>query len=145
MSSRERWTVYPLLFLAIGLAIRASAVPPERFEAAKVDSLEVTRLVCREIVVEADDGTVLIHMGRVVGKGGGRIEIKDAAGGGSAGVAGLAGSAMNAASGPGGKAVEQVTRAVKFCESARAMIESQSEYIRLADAAAQANIRKAQS
>jgi len=80
MSSRERWTVYPLLFLAIGLAIRAAAVPPERFEAAKVDSLEVTRLVCREIVVEADDGTVLIHMGRVVGKGGGRIEIKDAEG-----------------------------------------------------------------
>ena len=80
MTSRERWTVYPLLFLAIGLAIRAAAVPPERFEAAKVDSLEATRLVCREIVVEADDGTVLIHMGRVVGKGGGRIEIKDADG-----------------------------------------------------------------
>lgn len=77
MNSRERWTVYPLLFLAIGLAIRAAAVPPERFEAAKVDALETTRLVCREIVVESIDGTVLIHMGRVVGNGGGRIEIKD--------------------------------------------------------------------
>jgi hypothetical protein len=77
MTSRERWTVYPLLFLAIGLAIRAAAVPPERFEAAKVDALEARRLVCREIVVEAADGTVLIHMGRVIGNGGGRIEIKD--------------------------------------------------------------------
>jgi hypothetical protein len=77
MTSRERWTVYPLLFLAIGLAIRAAAVPPERFEAAKVGSLETTRLVCREIVVESNDGTVLIHMGRVIGEGGGRIEIKD--------------------------------------------------------------------
>lgn len=77
MTSRERWTVYPLLFLAIGLAIRAAAVPPERFEAAQVDGLKATRLVCREIMVESDDGTVLIHMGRVVGAGGGRIEIKD--------------------------------------------------------------------
>ena len=77
MTSRERWTVYPLLFLAIGLAIRAAVVPPERFEAAQVDGLQATRLVCREIVVESDDGTVLIHMGRVVGVGGGRIEIKD--------------------------------------------------------------------
>ncbi len=29
MTSRERWTVYPLLFLAIGLALRAVAVPPD--------------------------------------------------------------------------------------------------------------------
>ena len=80
MTSRERCTVDPLLFLAIGRAIRAAAVPPERFEAAKVDSLEATRLVCKEIVVESNDGTVLIHMGRVIGAGGGRIEIKDAVG-----------------------------------------------------------------
>lgn len=77
MTSRERWTVYPLLFLAIGLAVRAVAVPEERFAAAQIGDLETTRLTCREIVVEADDGTVLIHMGRVIGAGGGRIEIKD--------------------------------------------------------------------
>jgi hypothetical protein len=77
MSSRERWTVYPLLFLALGLAVRAAAIPPERFDAAKVADLDATRLVCREIVVESNDGTVLIHMGRVIGDGGGRIEIKD--------------------------------------------------------------------
>jgi hypothetical protein len=77
MTSRERWTVYPLLFLAIGLAIRAAVLPPERFDAARIDTLEAVRVSCREIVVEADDGTVLIHMGRVIGDGGGRIEIKD--------------------------------------------------------------------
>lgn len=77
MTSRERWTVYPLLFLAIGLAVRAVAVPEERFATAQVGDLEAARLTCREIVVQAEDGTVLIHMGRVIGGGGGRIEIKD--------------------------------------------------------------------
>jgi len=77
MTSRERWTVYPLLFLALGLAMRAIAVPQGEFGAARVDALESTRLVCKEIVIENDDGTILVHMGRVVGVGGGRIEIKD--------------------------------------------------------------------
>jgi len=77
MSSRERWTVYPLLFLALGLAMRAIAVPHGEFGAARVGDLESTRLVCEEIVIENDDGTILVHMGRVVGGGGGRIEIKD--------------------------------------------------------------------
>ena len=77
MTSRERWTVYPLLFLALGLAVRAIAVPQGEFGAARVDSLESTRLVCKEIVIENDDGTILVHMGRVVKGGGGRIEIKD--------------------------------------------------------------------
>jgi hypothetical protein len=77
MTSRERWTVYPLLFLALGLAVRAIAVPQGEFDAARVDSLESTRLVCKEIVIENDDGTILVHMGRVVKGGGGRIEIKD--------------------------------------------------------------------
>lgn len=77
MTSRERWTVYPLLFLAIGLAVRAVAVPEEKFVAVQVGDLEASRLTCREIVVQAEDGTVLIHMGRVIGGGGGRIEIKD--------------------------------------------------------------------
>jgi hypothetical protein len=77
MTSRERWTVYPLLFLALGLAMRAIVVPLGEFDAARVGSLESTRLVCKEIVIENDDGTILVHMGRVVKGGGGRIEIKD--------------------------------------------------------------------
>jgi hypothetical protein len=74
MTSRERWTVYPLLFLAIGLALRAVTVPPEKL---MVDELEAGRIVCGEIVIASDDGTKLVHLGRVKGAGGGRIEISD--------------------------------------------------------------------
>ena len=77
MTSRERWTVYPLLFLAIGLAMR----PGEESELEiQTEVLSSSIVRCREILVESDDGTVLLHMGRVVG-GGGRIEVKDASGG----------------------------------------------------------------
>ena len=71
MNSRERWTVYPLLFLALGLAVRSAAIPPDTFVTARIEGLDATRLVCREIVVQADDGTILVHIGRVVGGGGG--------------------------------------------------------------------------
>lgn len=77
MTTRERWTVYPLLFLAIGLAMRAVLVPPAEFDTG--------RIRCREIMVIDEEGTVLVHLGRVsAGKvdeegvaagGGGRIEI----------------------------------------------------------------------
>ena len=77
MTSRERWTVYPLLFLAIGLALRAATTPPSD---VVVDSLEAGRVVCGEIVVASDDGTKLVHIGRVKGGGGGRIEISDRTG-----------------------------------------------------------------
>lgn len=77
MTTRERWTVYPLLFLAIGLALRAATIPPADLE---VDALEAGRVVCGEIVVTSDDGTKLVHIGRVKGGGGGRIEISDRAG-----------------------------------------------------------------
>ena len=76
MNSRERWTVYPLLFLALGLAVRAVAIPAESLSAAKVNELEALRLTCREIIIHGDDGTVLVRMGRVEDAGG-RIEIKD--------------------------------------------------------------------
>jgi hypothetical protein len=80
MSSRERWTVYPLLFLAIGLAVRSAALPATRFETLAAQAVDADQILCREIVVTGSDGTVLVHIGRVVGGGGGRIEIKDAAG-----------------------------------------------------------------
>jgi hypothetical protein len=79
MTSRERWTVYPLLFLAIGMAVRAAIVADED-RASRVDGLDTGQIVCRELIVTGTDGTVLVHLGRVVGDGGGRIEIKDAAG-----------------------------------------------------------------
>lgn len=87
MTSRERWTVYPLLFLALGLAVQAIVVPSGEFLAARVDDLACIRLTCEEIVVVGEDGEVLVHLGReAVGEGneatagGGRIEIHDAEG-----------------------------------------------------------------
>ena len=77
MTSRERWTVYPLLFLAIGLAMRPG---DESQLEIQTELLSSSTVRCREILIENDDGTVLLHMGRVVDGGGGRIEVKDAAG-----------------------------------------------------------------
>ena len=75
MSSRERWTVYPLLLLSIGLALRAVLVPPDRLT---VGTVEANRVLCGEIVVSDDAGDVkLVHIGRVKGGGGGRIEVND--------------------------------------------------------------------
>ena len=71
MSDRERWTVYPLLFLAIGLAMRAVLVPP-----AELGEIDAVKLVCREIVVRNATGKVMVHIGRVA-EGGGRLEIND--------------------------------------------------------------------
>jgi hypothetical protein len=76
MTSRERRTVYPLLFLAIGLAIR----PGESEFEINTEVLSSSQVRCREILVESDNGTVLLHMGRVVDGGGGRIEVKDSSG-----------------------------------------------------------------
>ena len=80
MSSRDRWTIYPLLFLALGLAVRAAMLPPARSPALAAVTLDAEQVSCREIVLTGTDGTVLVHIGRVVGGGGGRIEIKDATG-----------------------------------------------------------------
>jgi len=79
MSSRERWTVYPLLFLAIGLAVRAAALVDHPPDTVSVDGLDAGQVSCRELLVTARDGTVLVHVGSVVGGGGG-IVVKDAAG-----------------------------------------------------------------
>ena len=84
MTTRERWTVYPLLFLAIGLAIRAAIIAEGRL-AVRIDELEAHavqagQVSCESLLVTGTDGTPLVHLGRVVGGGGGRIEIKDATG-----------------------------------------------------------------
>jgi hypothetical protein len=36
MSIRERWIVYPLLLLALGVALRDKFIPPTRFSAAEI-------------------------------------------------------------------------------------------------------------
>jgi len=77
MSSRERWTVYPLLFLSLGLAMRAAMLPPTQVPALEAGLLEADKLVCGQIVVSDDEGRILVHIGRVKGGAGGRIEVND--------------------------------------------------------------------
>lgn len=84
MTSRERWTVYPLLFLSLGLAVRAIVVPTGEFLSARVESLECGVLSTQEIVVVGPDREVLVHIGREAEgdtnkatAGGGRIELLD--------------------------------------------------------------------
>lgn len=80
MTTRERWTVYPLLFLAIGLAMRAQSGAPDLEGRIRVEVLDAASVICRELRVESADGPTLVHLGRVKGGGGGRIEIRDARG-----------------------------------------------------------------
>jgi len=79
MTSRERWTVYPLLLLAIGLAVRAVGLARERPDTLVVEAIDTGRVRCRELVITGGDEGVVVHLGRVKG-GGGRIELKTAAG-----------------------------------------------------------------
>jgi hypothetical protein len=58
MSDRERWIVYPLLFLALGVALRNQFLPTRLFGALDVRAAELTaqRIRCNQLVVneEAD-------------------------------------------------------------------------------------------
>jgi hypothetical protein len=78
MSTRERWTVYPLLLLAIGLALRGQLVPQEA--GPRNTTLSADTVVCRELAILGEADTIIVHAGRVTGGGGGRIEIRDATG-----------------------------------------------------------------
>jgi hypothetical protein len=76
MTTRDRWTVYPLLLLAIGLALRAG--PADRRQLG--GPIAGDTVVCKELAIVDDQGTIVVHAGRVISGGGGRIEIRDAAG-----------------------------------------------------------------
>ena len=79
MTSRERWTVYPLLFLALGLAVRAGTIAEGPVGELRCESVDAGVVACRELVVVDAEGTVLVQVGPLEGGGGGII-IKDAAG-----------------------------------------------------------------
>lgn len=83
MTIKERWTVYPLLLLAIGLAVRGDLA---RGPADRGDTVTAHAVICRELAIvgEAEEAggspPIIVHAGRVKGGGGGRIEIRDATG-----------------------------------------------------------------
>ena len=80
MTTRERWTVYPLLLLAIGLAVRGGSGSPDRTPTGPVASVAADTVVCKELAIIGEDGAIVVHAGRVKDGGGGRIEIRDATG-----------------------------------------------------------------
>jgi hypothetical protein len=53
MSDRERWIVYPLLFLTLGIALRNQFFPTRRFGAVdlRAGEISVHQIVCDELVV----------------------------------------------------------------------------------------------
>ncbi len=80
MSSQERWTVYPLLLLAIGLAVRGNIGLETRVPSLTAGGVTADAIVCKEMAIVTDDGQIIVHAGRVEGGGGGCIEIHDAEG-----------------------------------------------------------------
>lgn len=78
MTTAERWTVYPLLLLAIGLAVRGQLGLDG--EGVTRRTISADAVVCRELAVLGETDAIIVHAGRVEGGGGGRIEIRDADG-----------------------------------------------------------------
>ena len=83
MTIKERWTVYPLLLLAIGLALRGELVDQPRIEEGVFTAKAV---VCEELAILGPQpdpekvAPIIVHAGRVKDGDGGRIEIRDSAG-----------------------------------------------------------------
>jgi hypothetical protein len=80
MSTRERWIVYPLLFLALGAAIKPKLVPPELRTNTGSAHLNVDRLRCRELYIVGTDDVPRIRMAPGKTSGDGEIQITDSAG-----------------------------------------------------------------
>ncbi|MGD0518140.1 MAG: hypothetical protein ABSA26_11455 [Thermoguttaceae bacterium] len=53
MSDRERWIVYPLVFLTLGIALRNQFLPTRRFGAVDLKAGEITaqKIICNELVI----------------------------------------------------------------------------------------------
>ncbi len=92
MSSRERWIVYPLLFLTLGIVMRDKVWPQSHFQAIGVTAenvdayreisartircsrLEVGQVQCRELSVGAGKGNDAIRLG-VAADGDGLLQL----------------------------------------------------------------------
>jgi hypothetical protein len=67
MSTRERWIVYPLLFMTLGIAMRDKVVPPAQlgnfrlqFEAGEISC---DRLQCHTLLVNGPNGQPVVAAG----------------------------------------------------------------------------------
>ena len=76
MSQRERWIVYPLLFLALGLALRDKLVSPKSLTAGTVSCYQLEVLGqadCHQLTVRDGEGNPRIRLGVV--NHGGQLEL----------------------------------------------------------------------
>lgn len=102
MSTRERWIVYPLLFMTLGIAMRDKIYRPSHLGATQVDAgeiavgrlrcneLQVANVVCdrvearqsecRALVVNGLDGRPVVVAGADAKNGAGSVETFTAAG-----------------------------------------------------------------
>lgn len=62
MSTRERWIVYPLLFLTLGIAMRDKVVPPKRLQ---VDEVVADRIRCKQLQADQEVAAGLVRSGQL--------------------------------------------------------------------------------
>ncbi len=77
MTNRERWIVYPLLFLTLGIGIRDKVAPPSpRFMRPGVNALNVRclHLECQDLTVTGPNGETRVRVGNTPNQAG-QIEI----------------------------------------------------------------------
>jgi hypothetical protein len=58
MSSRERWIVYPLLFLTLGIALRDKIIPAHRLQ---IDEIAAAQIRCNQMLVEQEVGAKKVN------------------------------------------------------------------------------------
>ena len=65
MSTRERWIVYPLLFLTLGIALRDKIIPPAEVRVGEVicDRLECGQSECRTLLIHGPSGRPVVVAG----------------------------------------------------------------------------------
>jgi hypothetical protein len=68
MSTRERWIVYPLLFLTLGIALREKATYPHQFRAAEIaaQQIQCERLLAGGILCEQEQITQTARVRQIV-------------------------------------------------------------------------------
>ncbi len=83
MSTRERWIVYPLLFLTLGIALRDKILPPARLGGprTRIEASEILvrqihclemdggQIVCAALVVPGPQGRPVVAVGNGTGRG----------------------------------------------------------------------------
>lgn len=84
MTTRERWIVYPLLFLSLGVALRDKIIPPVlggnprlRFEALEIAAGEIS---CSELRIFGPDGQPVVLAGVEANTHSGLLETRTSSG-----------------------------------------------------------------